>query len=65
MIDKEYPVLYTVNDIMNIFGLGQNKAYELLHSSGFPSIKLNRKILVEKSKLEAWISKNSGKEFNY
>ena len=57
--------MYTVDDIQNIFMIGRTKAYQLMSSSGFPAIKLNRKFLVEKSKLEEWISKNSGKKYIY
>lgn len=65
MIDKEIPVLYDVDDIQSIFKIGRTKAYQLLSSSGFPAIKLNKKLLVERSKLEDWISKNSGKTYLY
>ena len=65
MIDKQDPVLYNVNDIQRIFQIGRSKAYQLLSSSGFPTIKLNKKLLVEKSKLEEWIAKNCGKTYIY
>lgn len=54
---SEYPItMYDVNDIKNIFKLGENRAYDLMNSNGFPSIKIGKKILVEKSSLEKWIS---------
>ena len=65
MIDNIDIKLYNVDDIQRIFGIGRSKAYQLLSSSGFPAIKLNKKILVEKSKLEEWISKTSGKSYTY
>ena len=65
MIDKQDPILYNVDDIQRIFKIGRSKAYQLLSSSGFPSIKLNKKLLVEKGKLEDWIAKNSGKTYLY
>lgn len=65
MIDNQAPVLYTVSDIQRIFKIGRSKAYQLLSSSGFPTIRLNKKLLVEKNKLEDWISKNSGKTYIY
>lgn len=63
--DNKAPVMYTVNDIQNIFGIGRTKAYQLMCSSGFPSIRLNKKLLVSKEKLEEWIRRNSGKTFHY
>ena len=65
MIDNQLPIMYDVSDIQNIFKIGRSKAYQLLSSSGFPSIKLNKKLLVEKGKLEEWIAKNSGKTYIY
>ena len=58
-------ILYTVNDIQSIFGIGRTKAYMLMSSDGFPSIRLNKKLLVEKGKLAKWIDKNSGKTYIY
>ena len=57
--------MYTVDDIQRIFSIGRTKAYQLMCSSGFPAIRLNKKLLVSKEKLEEWIRKNSGKTYNY
>lgn len=65
MIDNNAPVLYTVDDIQNIFKIGRTKAYQLMCSSGFPSFKLNKKLYISKEKLEDWIAKTSGKTYNY
>ena len=72
MSREQYPnignneiVMYAIDDIQRIFGIGRSKAYKLLSSSGFPTIRLNKKMLVEKSKLEDWIAKNSGKVYRY
>ena len=62
---KEIPVLYDVDDIQRIFGIGRTKAYQLMDSSGFPSFRLNRKVLVSREKLEEWIRKTSGKTYVY
>lgn len=65
MIDNNNIILYTVDDIQDIFKIGRSKAYQLMSSSGFPAMRLNKKLLVEKSKLEDWISKQSGKTYTY
>lgn len=65
MIDNDDIILYNVDDIQRIFKIGRSRAYQLLSSSGFPSIRLNKKILVEKEKLLDWLSKNSGKIYTY
>jgi hypothetical protein len=54
-------IMYTVKDIQSIFKCGLKQAYELVNVSGFPSIRIGRKILVEKSALENWLARNRGK----
>jgi len=53
--------MYTVKDIKDIFKCGQKQAYELVNTSGFPSIRIGAKILVEKKALENWLDKNRGR----
>lgn len=59
---KDDIILYTPQDIQKIFTCGKNQAYQLIHSSGFPKIQINRKIYVPKDKLEKWININTGKK---
>lgn len=54
-------VLYTPQDIKNIFHIGINQAYALMNSSCFPSFKINKKLLVSKNTLDEWLEKNKGK----
>ena len=63
--EKEIPVQYDVDDIQHIFGIGRTKAYQLMDSSGFPSFRLNRKVLVSRDRLEEWIRKTTGKTYLY
>jgi hypothetical protein len=54
-------IMYTVKEIRQIFKCSQTQAYGLVNASGFPSIKVGGKILVEKMALEKWLDKNRGK----
>lgn len=65
VIETNDIVLYTVDDIQKIFKCGKRQAYCLVNSSGFPKIRINRRILVPKDKLEKWINTYTGKEFKY
>jgi hypothetical protein len=60
MIENDI-VMYTVKDIRCIFRCSLSQAYELVNADGFPSMKIGRKILVEKRALENWIEKSRGK----
>lgn len=64
-IDYEDIQLYTIADIQRIFNLGRTSAYQLMNASGFPTIRLNKKMYVPVNKLNQWIEKQTGKTFNY
>ena len=64
--NKEYDiVIYTVTDIQSILHLGKTRAYELMRSDGFPSMKLNNRLYVTKPNFEKWLEKNTNKTFRY
>lgn len=43
-------------DISNIMGISRNKAYEYIHSTGFPIFKVGKKLYrVRKDKFLAWL----------
>ena len=43
------------------YGIGLNKAYEIVNSDNFPIIKCGRKFLIIKSKVDDWLEDNIGK----
>ncbi len=55
-------ILYDVNDIRCMFGIGKIKAYKLMASHGFPSITINNKKLVQKDKRAAWLNPKAAKQ---
>lgn len=57
-------IMYTVKDIQDIFRCSLSQAYELVNANGFPTIKIGRKILVEKRALETWLDKSRGKRIS-
>ena len=61
-INNNEPIIYTTNDIQRIFKCGKQQAYQLMNTNGFPSIRLNTKLIVEKSALEHWLKINRGKQ---
>lgn len=59
--------MLTPKDIQDIFNIGKNQAYALMHSEGFPTVTLNNRMFVESQALEEWLDKYKGKQyiFNY
>jgi excisionase family DNA binding protein len=60
-VDSPDIVLYTVEDIQKIFGIGRTTAYQMVSAEGFPTIRINRKIYIPKNRLEKWLEQNCGK----
>lgn len=63
--NETHVVLYTPKDIQEMFHLSRTSTYQLINSSGFPTIRLNKKIIIPKKELEKWLEKQSQHEYNY
>ena len=61
IMEKEAEVILTVADIQAAFKCGHNQAYEIIHSPGFPSITIGRRLYIPKRAFDAWLARNIGK----
>lgn len=52
--------LLTPRDIQRIFSFGKNRAYELMNSSGFPTIRIGSRMYVTRAALEKWLDMYKG-----
>lgn len=50
-------MLLTVKDLQALLNIGRDTAYALMHSSGFPSIKLGGRYFVSREELDKWLSR--------
>ena len=55
--------LITVKEFVSEYGIGTNKAYEIVNSKGFPIIRLGKKILIVRDRLDEWLENNIGYSF--
>jgi len=55
MTEEHERVMIGVNEIMQMMGIGRNRAYEIIKSNEFPSKKLGRRYLVHKDVFEKWL----------
>lgn len=55
--------LITVKQFASEYGIGINKSYEIVHSEGFPKIKVGRKILIIRDKIDDFFYGQIGVEF--
>lgn len=62
MADREKEMM-TVNDVQIYLGIGRDKAYTLLKSKSFPSMRIGKTYRVSKRELEDWVHKNAYRDF--
>jgi len=48
-------VVYTVEDIKNLLGIGKNQAYALVNSGKFHVCHIGKKIIVPKEVFDDWL----------
>lgn len=53
----------SVREFCREYGIGYNKAYQIVNAEGFPMIKCGRKILIIRSKVDEWLENQIGKSF--
>ena len=58
----ELPLTLNVVQVAAVLGISRAGAYELVHSEGFPALKIGSRILVTKDKLREWIDANTAQK---
>ena len=53
------PLTLTVPEVGEALGISRAKAYDLVRSEGFPSMRIGTRILVPRDKLIRWIDKET------
>ena len=56
------PLMLNVVQVASVLGISRAGAYELVHSEGFPALKIGSRIVVPKDKLREWIDANTAQK---
>ena len=56
----ELPAMLTAAELAGALGISKAGAYTLIHSKGFPTLRIGKRFMVPKDKLTAWIDRNTG-----
>ncbi len=59
--ENNIKVVYTVDDIRIILGIGKNQAYDLVNSGVFPIKQIGKKKLISKVIFNNWLLSNDNK----
>lgn len=54
--------MYTVKELIEEMNISKNTAYKLIHTNGFPCVRIGSKYLIDKDGLEKWIKRNTNRE---
>ena len=52
---QDLPFALNAQQVADVLGIARSSAYTLIHSEGFPTIHIGRRLLVPKDKLLQWM----------
>ena len=56
---EELPMMLNADQVSHALGISRAGAYQLMHTKGFPTLKIGKRMVVAKEKLLVWIEKNT------
>ena len=61
--EKDERIVLKTKDLAEVMGIGKDKAYALMRSAGFPSIRIGRSYFVTMQKLAEWLDAYAGRSY--
>ena len=55
----QLPLILNADQVSQLLGISRAGSYALFHHEGFPCIRINKRMLIERDKLLAWLDKQS------
>jgi len=53
----QLPLALSAEEVSQVLGISRANAYALMHSKGFPTLKIGKRMTVPKDKLIEWMEK--------
>ena len=57
---EELPLFLNAKMVAQVLGIAPSSAYELMHESNFPVLKVGSRMIVPKEKFIQWMERNTG-----
>ena len=57
---EELPLFLNARIVAQVLGIAPSSAYELMHESNFPVLKVGSRMVVPKEKFIQWVKENTG-----
>ena len=58
----QLPLTLSADQVASVLGLSRAKTYELMHSKGFPTLVIGKRLIVPKDQLLRWIDQQTAQE---
>ena len=52
---EQLPITLSANQVAQVLGISRANAYTLMHSKGFPTIQIGKRMVVPKNKFIEWM----------
>ena len=52
----QLPLTLTANQVASVLSISRTNAYKLMHSKGFPTIPIGKRMIVHRDKLIEWMN---------
>jgi predicted DNA-binding transcriptional regulator AlpA len=62
MKDNCEKLLYSMDELRSVLGIGRTLAYKIAKDRNFPKLKINGRYYFPRDKVAKWIERNQGKE---
>ena len=56
----ELPLFLNAATVAKVLGIAPSSSYELMHEKGFPSLRIDSRLIVPKEKFRAWVEEKTG-----
>ena len=56
---EQLPITLSANQVAQVLGISRANAYTLMHSKGFPTIQLGKRMVVPKNMLIEWMERQT------
>ncbi len=55
----ELPITLNAEQLAHVLGISRGNAYNLMHAKGFPTLKIGKRMVVQKDKLIQWMERQT------
>ncbi len=59
--EAELPPYLSADHVAAFLGVSRSNVYEVMHSKGFPVVRMGRRMIVAKDKFLKWLEENTAK----